>query len=280
MTRSAMDSAQSFSFGRGLAWLVNGAALLRIQAYRLLLMGLLLQFIGGFSQVGVLGLIFLLAMPAFTAGMLEGFYHADSGLRPPVTALFSAFRTPGRLPRFLALGSIMLICPILVASLFAAGSMAELDPRFLESLQTGDTQALENIDPELILRLAAGLLVGILIAGTLGFFAVPLVWFADKPTGYAINAGLRGMIMNWRPFLVLGLLLGMLGLPVALLLSTILSVSLAGAEPLLAHTLIVLLVSVIYQLVLFSTQYIAFKDIFGVGAKDSGPPAAADQLVA
>ena len=109
---------------------------------------------------------------------------------------------------------------------------------------------------------------------------MPLIWFKKLGMGGAVLLGLRAMLRNWKPLLLIGFLLGVLLVPIALLFGAF-YVSALGepASTLLAFLL--LLLGPFFQLLLFGTQYMAFKDIFGLDAlpePDEKQPA--DQLVA
>jgi hypothetical protein len=255
--------------GRGLAWLTAALELLRRQPFRLLLFGLVMQFLAGLTQAGALGILFVLSVPALTAGILRAFYTVDSGQRPPLIMLFSAFGSPDRLLRLVLLGGLMLAGAIAAVMLVLSGTIAGMPPDTLARLEQGDVEALLTVDPGILERLMFALIAGLLISGTLSYFAVPLIAFMDLPLGRAIAAGLSGMLRNWRPFLVLGLVLAVLAVPVAVLSALVLGLSATGSgvSPLL--TLLMLLAAVIYQMIVFATQYVAFREIFGLR-----PPAA------
>jgi hypothetical protein len=89
------------------------------------------------------------------------------------------------------------------------------------------------------------------------------------------------MVRNWRPLLLIGVLLGLLAVPIALLFGSFyLSVLSEGtASSWLAFLL--LLLGPMFQLLLFGTQYLAFRDIFGLDEAATGlDDKKADQLVA
>jgi hypothetical protein len=266
--------------GRGLAWLTAALELLRRQPFRLLLFGLVLQFLAGLTQAGALGILFVLSVPALTAGILRAFYTVDSGQRPPLIMLFSAFGSPERLLRLVLLGGLMLAGAIAAVMLVLSGTVAGMEPDTLARLEQGDVEALLAVDPQILERLMFALIAGLLISGTLSYFAVPLITFMDVPLGRAIAAGLSGMLRNWRPFLVLGLFLAVLAVPVAVLSALVLGLSATGSgiSPLL--TLLMLLAAVIYQMIVFATQYAAFREIFGLQPPNRQPPEDGGQLVA
>ncbi|NIM71236.1 MAG: hypothetical protein GTN86_12025 [Xanthomonadales bacterium] len=256
---------------RGVAWLTGGLMLIRRQPARLLLFGLILQFLMGLAQSGLLGLILILSIPALTAGMLHVMSAVDRGLRPPLTALFAAFTSGPRLLRLLALGALVLALAIIAVMIGLAGAPLVLDEALITRLEQGDVSAVQELDPALRQRMVLAVLAGMLLGGCVSYFAVPLVWFADRAAAAAMLAGVMGLLRNWRPMLLLGFLLLVIAMPAGLLTGVLL-VAPAGESamsPLLA--LVTLLLVVIFQLLVFGTQYAAFKDIFGL------PPAAGDE---
>jgi hypothetical protein len=108
-----------------------------------------------------------------------------------------------------------------------------------------------------------------------------LIWFNDRKLGVALVDGLRALFVNWKPFLVLGLGMAALLVPVVLLAGIL--VSFAGSTGLLSVILmgLVMILLLAFQLILFATQYCAFRDIFGLES-ESAPTAGTDdsQLVA
>lgn len=266
---------------RGVAWLTGGLMLIRRQPARLLLFGLILQFLMGLAQSGLLGLILILSIPALTAGMLHVMWVVDRGLRPPLTALFAAFTSGPRLLRLLALGALVLALAIIAVMIGLAGAPLVLDEALITRLEQGDVSAVQELDPALRQRMVLAVLAGMLLGGCVSYFAVPLVWFKNYPLGRAIKTGLLGMIRNWLPFLVLGLLMGMLAIPVVLLTAIVFAASASESVASPLFTVIALLVVVAFQLVLFGAQYYSFKEVFGMDRPGVGETGGQDgQLVA
>lgn len=265
---------------RGLAWFTGSLILLKSQPSRLLLIGLILQFLMGFTQVGALGFLMILAVPALTAGVMQAMWAVEQGGRPPLMTLFSAFSATGRLLRLFALSAVMIILGTVIAGMVLSGATQAIDPDLLTRLERGDLDALSGADPILLQRLALAVMTGLLLSGTIGYFAIPLIWFRGMPVGSAIVTGLAGMLRNWLPLLVLGVLLTIMALPVVLLLVAFVGFSMGagGASTLLS--LIMLLVMVVYQLLLFGAQYLSFRDVFGTGQEKAEPAHKDDQLVA
>jgi hypothetical protein len=124
-------------------------------------------------------------------------------------------------------------------------------------------------------------MVGLAISGTLSYFAIPLIWFHDRKLGAALGKGLHALVVNWQPFLALGVGLLLLFLPLALVSGALFSLAGGGLLTTVVLGLITILL-LLFQLMLFGTQYCAFRDIFGMPAEAAAPPEAGGdgQLVA
>ena len=232
----------------------------------------------GFTQAGVLGIAFVLAIPALSAGVLQAMFSVEQGVRPSLLTLFSAFSSPQRLMRLLVLGVVMIAAGMLTAAAMLSGSVEALNPELLSRLERGDVEALAMIDPVALQRIVLSVIAGVAMSGSIGYFAIPLIWFRGRSTGAAILSGLTGMLRNWLPFLVMGALLTAMAIPVVIIIATLISSPAGGSGTYAILTLIMLLVMVIYQLLLFGAQYLSFKEIFGTGQTD--PTSQDSQLVA
>jgi len=145
----------------------------------------------------------VLLVPALSAGMLQALHSADAGLRPSPAMLFVAFSRPDRLLRLVFLGGLMLTTAMAAVMAVVSGALTGLDAETMAKLEQGDVEALLMMNPELLERLMIALLMGLVVSGTLSFFAVPLIWFRNMPLRRAIWLGLTGMMRNWKPLLVL-----------------------------------------------------------------------------
>lgn len=261
---------------QGVTWLRESFGLLSSQPLRLLVIGLVLQLLAGLSQVGLLGLFFLLAMPALSAGVLQAMQTTRQGERPRLGSLFLAFSRPPVLGRLVLLGMLGLACAVISVAVGLGGFLGDLDPALLARLEAGETAAVAELDPAVLQGVLLSLGAGMFLAGTLAFYAIPLLWFSDLGLWHAIARGIAGMLREWRALLVLGLLLGGLSVPVVALLGGFLVMGAGASTPV---TLFMLLVTVLFQLLLFAAQYLSFADIFGAPAPP-GPAQAEGQLVA
>ena len=125
------------------------------------------------------------------------------------------------------------------------------------------------------------MVVGAAVSGTISYFSVPLIWFNKLPLGQALTLGLVALARNWQPMLIVGLLLTLLAIPVGLLFAFFYLSVLTGAGQSFWLAFLMLLVGPVFQLLLFATQYLAFRDIFGIEiSSESDNTQAEDQLVA
>jgi hypothetical protein len=122
-------------------------------------------------------------------------------------------------------------------------------------------------------------LIGVAVSGTLSYFAIPLIWFRGIKLGAALVTGLRALIINWLPFLALSLGLALVLVPVAVI-SGMLFGMVASVGPMSAIAMaLIMIVLLLFQLVLFGSQYCAFRDIFGAPGPPPTPPDDDTQLV-
>lgn len=263
----------------GMRWVLQSLSLIRRQPGRLLFLAVLLQLILGLSQVPVLGVLVILALPAFSAGLLEAFHLAGRDQRWPASVLFLPLTRKPANGRFLLLGVVMFCLAGLTAMLVMGGSDAQLETDLMQQIEQGNTEALAQMDPQLAMRVMLAALLAVSISGTVSFFAIPLIWFHDMPMARALLLGLKGMQRNWRAFLVLAVGLMALLFPLVLLFVLILKLlsALGPASVLLAA--MVMLTGLLFQLVVLGTQYLACRDIFGLpaqGGMAAGPDARPD----
>lgn len=280
MEGSSGKSFKVLPASRGMAWLRQSFAILRLQAGRLLFLAVLMQMIVSLVQVPILGLLILLSVPGLNAGILEAFHQAGRGQPPGMNTLFTPLASNQHRSRFFLMGGLILLISIICVS-FVLGSTTQIDEALLIRLQEGDMAALEELDPTFMTRLMAAFLLSIAISGTLTFFSIPLVWFLNHKLGRSIGVGLKALMANWKPMLSLGLVLLAVFLPVSLLMMLFMQLALAGG---IVGTLgmgLVMMVVLLFQLLLFGTQYCSFREIFGLTADETAEPGdQGDQLVA
>ncbi len=264
----------------GMGWLLQSLSLLRREAGRLLLIALVMQIVMGLTQLPLVGLLVVLAVPALNAGILESFHLTERGAQPHLSTLFRPLTVRVANVRLFALGALVFAVGVISMSLLLSGSEELTDPELLQRIEQGDLDTLVSLNQESLQRMILAFLVGVSISGTLSYFSVPLIWFRQQRMAGALVTGMRALVVNWRPFGVLGLGLLLAVLPVAVLSGVLFSI--AGTGGVLAVVMMgfIMVLLLLFQLLLFGTQYCAFRDVFGL-ASEAAPPVDGDgQLVA
>ncbi len=283
MSDQPLKPARRLPAARGLVWVSHSWSLLRRQPLRLLLISLFFQFFLSFSQADALGLLVILCLPVLSAGMLHAFYLVARGEKPMLAVLFMPFIAKKGVSQLLLLGGLVLVLALLVVSLVLAGQMVDIDPDILSRIEQGDLDAIQLIDPQIMQAAVVAMAIGAALSGCITYFSVPLIWFKQLSLGKAVVIGLKALGQNWKPLLVLGALLGLLAIPIALLLGSFYLSALSGGAGSAWMAFLLLLLGPMFQLILFATQYLAFRDIFGldeVGADVGSGKTREDQLVA
>lgn len=281
MTDGSGDIPRRLPPARGLGWLAASWALLKKEPLRLFLISLFLQLLLSFSQAQALGLLVVLCLPALSAGMLQAFGAVDRGQRPGLAVLFAPFMVRGQAGRLLLLGGLVILIGLVVVSLLLSGTVLQLDAGTVSRIESGDLEAIGKLDPKLIEHMIVAVAAGAAITGSITYFAVPLIWFKRRSTGRAVVLGLKALGRNWKPLLVLGLSVTVVALPLVILLSASYLSALGGGSGSSWLAALMLLIGPLFQLLLFGTQYTAFKDIFGLQAEPGRPPEGPDdQLLA
>jgi len=265
---------------RGLAWVSGSWELVKRQPLRLLLTSLFFQFLLSFSQMGPLGMVVILCLPVLSAGLLQAFFLVEHGEKPMLAVLFIPFTAKGSIGPLLLLGGIAMAVALLVVTFTLAGQMLNIDPDIIVRIEQGDLDALQLIDPQVLQSAVLAMAIGAAISGSITYFSVPLIWFRKFGVGSALIMGLKALGQNWRPLLVIGLFLGLLAVPIALLFGSFYLSALNDGTASTVLGFLLLLIGPIFQLLLFGTQYLAFKDIFGLDEAVISASRSNDQLVA
>jgi len=257
-------------FSRGLAWLVQSMTLLRMQSGRLILIAIFMQLILGLTQVPIVGLLIMFSVPALSAGVLEAFDVTGRGATPSLNLLFRPLTSGTHSGRLFLMGALIFAIGVLSISLVLSGNEAMLDPDLMSRIEQGDVNAITQLDQEAIGKMVLAFLVGISISGTLSYFTIPLIWFGDRKVGKALVEGLRAMVRHWRPFIMLALSLFVTLVPVVVVSGFLFGLASGqGALSVIVMAVIMILI-LAFQMVLFGTQYCAYRDIFGLG-ESTGP---------
>lgn len=229
--------------------------------------------------MGPLGMVVILCLPVLSAGLLQAFFLVEHGEKPMLAVLFIPFTAKGSIGSLLLLGGIAMAVALFIVTLTLAGQMMDIDPNIIARIEQGDLDALQLIDPQVLQSAVLAMAIGAAISGCITYFSVPLIWFRKYGVGSALITGLKALGRNWKPLLVIGLFIGLLAVPIVLLFGYFyLSALNEGTAPTLLGFLL-LVIGPMFQLLLFGTQYLAFRDIFGVD-ETAVPAKANDQLVA
>lgn len=272
---------RSRPFSSGLAWLTQSLALMRLQSGRLLLIAVFMQVILGLTQLPLIGFLVVLSVPGLSAGILEAFDVTRRGGLPGLNLLFKPLISGTHTARLFLMGLVVFVVGVASISFLLSGNGELISPEMLSRIEQGDVEAISEINPGALKNMIMAFLVGVAISGTLSYFTIPLMWFQDRKLGTALAEGLRALVMNWKPFLALVLGLAVLLIPVSLVTGILLGLTASGGvvSVLVMGAIMILLLG--YQMLIFGTQYCAYRDIFGVA--DPSPPQTRDddtQLVA
>ncbi|MGB5486165.1 MAG: hypothetical protein WBN06_02115, partial [Lysobacterales bacterium] len=169
---------------------------------------------------------------------------------------------------------------LLIVTLVLAGQIVDIDPDIIVRIEQGDLDALRLIDPQVMESAVLAMALGAAISGTITYFSVPLIWFRKLKMGSALLMGLKGLGRNWKPLLVIGLFLGILAVPIVLLFGSFYLSALSEGTASALLGFLLLLLGPMFQLLLFGTQYLAFRDIFGLDETIATANKTNDQLVA
>ena len=260
--------ARVVSARQGLAWIAQSIILLRARPGRLLLMVVMLQLVMGLTQIPLLGFFLLISVPALTAGLLQAFLVTAEGGQPTLNLLVRPLISGSHSARLLILGALIFVVGVMTVALILPSSETLMDQELLSRIEQGDVEALGALDQGALRTMVMAFLIGISVSGTLSYMTIPLIWFHDRKLGAALAAGLRALFSNWKPFLVLGLGLAALLIPVSLVAALLFTVAgSAGAFSIVVMGLVMMLI-LAFQLILFGTQFCAFRDIFGIQSQE------------
>jgi hypothetical protein len=255
---------------RGIAWIMQSWSLLRMQAGRLLIIAFLMQMLLGLTQVPLLGILVVISVPGLSAGILEAFHVTGRGGQPALSVLFMPLSSTQHRGRFFALGALVFAVGVLCISVLLPGGEQMPDQELMSRLQQGDVDAVAMLDPDYLGRMVMAFLAGVAISGTISYFTIPLVWFHDRKMIPALLEGLRAMVANWKAFLVLGFGMVVISVPIALLVGFLFNMAGGGGIGSIMVMGFVMMLLLLFQLMLFGTQYCSAREIFG--ETDTGRP--------
>jgi hypothetical protein len=229
----------------------------------------------------VIGLLIILSVPALSAGVLEAFNVTRRGGTPMLSLLFRPLISGTHSGRLFLMGALVFAVGVLSISLLLSGNEVLTDPDLMSRIEQGDIDAITQLDQEAVGKMILAFLAGISISGTLSYFTIPLMWFGDRKLSKALPEGLKAMIVNWKPFVMLALGLVIVFVPVVVVSGLLFGLA-SGKGALSVIALAVMMILILaFQMVLFGTQYCAYRDIFGMKEPaDSDEPDDDSQLLA
>ena len=248
--------ARIVAASRGAAWLLQGvqlfvaspfAWLFLVAAYYFLVLVASLVPVLGFVAVG-------LTTPAFSVGFMAVARAAASGARPDLPLLFDGFRHDARSQ--LILGAVYLAFVGLLV-----GAIALSDDGSLRALMQA-RRARETAGD------ASGLIVTLMIAAAVYGAVMTVFWFAPVlnawhglPPAKALFYSVAACVMNWRAFLVYGVIavLAIIAIPyvVVLLLTLLTGGAIKGGNPQILLPFVLLFLPPLY-----ASFYASYRDVF------------------
>lgn len=260
------------SAGRGLAWLLTATGLIRQQTWRLLTVAVMVQLAMSLTQLPIIGLLIVLAMPVLSAGMLQCFDHLRRGLPLMPMVLFTPFANKPLAFRLILLGGIIALTAVILITWMLSGIQELQDPELLARIEQGDLDAVLELDPAVVQRAFLAIVLGVSVSGIMSHFTIPLIWFRQMPLGMAIVTGLKALFKNWLPFLLLGVILVVLSIPLFITLGLLMGIAAVAGGPGILQYILILFVVLTIQLLVFGTQYCSFVEIFGLGEGEGPMP--------
>lgn len=151
-----------------------------------------------------------LLSPALAGGMLLAARDAEAGRPLDLGRLFEPLVSGQSRGDILILGLLYVGVSIAAMVLVAILAMVTVG---LSALQSGVPNGAGSMDPAMAASMGLGALFAVLIGlllmlalTALLFYAIPLVVLSAVPPIQAVGEGLRGLLRNWLPLLVLGLI--------------------------------------------------------------------------
>lgn len=202
--------SRTVAAGRGWAWIVEGARLfLRNPVTWLLILLILFAGMKLVSLVPVLGLVAMLLMPIFLAGLMDGCKALDEGRPLEISHLISGFRrNPAQL---VTLGGIYLVGNVVILMIVVAlGGEAIMTMAKTLAKSTQITPQIAEQMQAATLEITKAALVGAVVSLPLLmalWFAPLLSYFHGMKPLPALQSSLIACLRNTLPMCVYGLVL-------------------------------------------------------------------------
>lgn len=250
---------------RGLAWLAEAYAMFKVAPLQWI--ALMLVYVAILYVAAIVPPLFLLLRPAFAVGLLAAAWTQERGGRPRLSHMFQGFRA--NLRALLALGGLSIAgisLAILATALVDGGVLLELVSR---DPSAGDADRIAATEE---LLKSGRLQMSMLLAATLSLPTVLALWFApalvvfqDAGPLTATGASLRATLANWRPVLVYGLAILVLGAVVPVIIVQLI-VAVMPSEAVLAPLRVAYIIYwLMFAATLHISDYVSYRDVFHAG---------------
>lgn len=252
--------AQNLPAVAGWHWLQQGFAIYRrnplLFAMQVMSYWFIIVFINLLPVLGAL--VAALINPALLVGLMLSARHLEHNRPISLATLFDAWR--GNYKPLLWLGGLYLLASLAALALSALADGGDF-LRFLLASDKVERAALEDGDFGLPVLFA---LLGLVPVFMAWWFAPVLVAWHQQGVGKALFFSFMACVINWRPFLVYGLGLCLVGgvLP-GMALGVLGMILPSGLAPLLGALAMFALVGVLAPTI-FASFYVAYRDIFGI----------------
>jgi hypothetical protein len=242
---------------RGAYWLAEGWLLFRAAPVgwivTVFIYVLLTQLPALMPIVGIAGLV---AVPAFTVGLMSAARAVSRGGKLELQLLFDGFR--GDLRRQILLGTAYAALMMLAV---IALRLAD-DDGVLRSVFAGDRKADEVSLGELLAPLAVFALIYAPVT-MMFWFAPPLVAWHSTAVLKAMFFSFVACLMNWRAFLIYGLAISAMMVLLPLIVLNVIALA-SGSTSKTALVFFALTFFIMFLPPLFASVYVSYRDIFGV----------------
>jgi hypothetical protein len=270
-------------FANGLRWLPTAAERLFANFGPLAGVAALWLLVSMISVVPLIGqVVVILITPLLTAGAIAAFHATAQGEKPSPTILFYAWPKRRLRNALLAVGLFWLGGTLAALAIVATWLQGQVS---LEQLQSaGNSPEAMNAllqslapGPELLLAL---LVFTVALAAM--YFAIPLLLFSTTRVTASLWLSLRAVIANWAAFLGFGLvaIAAFVALGVIFgILALVLGLAMGAAGQMIGQ-IGMLIVTMLVQLLMAGTQWVAYGDVFGLPRNRNDAPDDQDQLLA
>ncbi len=245
---------------RGIAWLRDAYAM--FSRARLPWLLLLLAYYAALALIDIVPFIGQLAVPVlkpvFAVGFLAAAWAQERGGAPRVAQLFQGFKS--NLWALLPLGAFFLVgitVSILATQVVDGGRLLDV----LSGREKLTEEMIRSGEIQLSMLFAALCALPTILAL---WFAPGLVVFQDANAMTALSASLRAALANWRPLLVYGLGVFVLGGVVPYLILLAMSQLLGAVDSALA-LLVTLPYLMFFVATLHISDYVSYRDVFHAG---------------